>query len=114
MAFGLCSIDRQALRHVVVQLARQPRALRREIAAEHAVPAYVVLHDATLRELARLRPRLFEELRGVRGLGEKTLADLGPRLCSYASQLRRLSRPTATFLSSICSKSRKEDLRWAP
>ena len=56
------------------------RALRREIAAERSVPAYVVLHDATLRELARMRPRSFEELRGVRGLGEKKLADLGPRL----------------------------------
>jgi ATP-dependent DNA helicase RecQ len=56
------------------------RALRREIAAERSVPAYVILHDATLRELARARPRSFAELREIRGLGEKKLADLGPRL----------------------------------
>jgi ATP-dependent DNA helicase RecQ len=56
------------------------RALRREIAAERGVPAYVILHDATLRELARVRPRTFAELREIRGLGEKKLADFGPRL----------------------------------
>jgi ATP-dependent DNA helicase RecQ len=56
------------------------RTLRRAIAAERSVPAYVILHDATLRELARQKPRSFEELRGVRGLGEKKLAELGPRL----------------------------------
>jgi ATP-dependent DNA helicase RecQ len=56
------------------------RALRREIAAERGVPSYVVLHDSTLRELSRLRPRRLDELRAVRGIGERKLADLGARL----------------------------------
>jgi ATP-dependent DNA helicase RecQ len=56
------------------------RALRREIAAERGVPAYVVLHDSTLRELSRLRPKSLDELRAVRGIGETKLADLGARL----------------------------------
>ena len=55
------------------------RELRRALAAERKVPAYVILHDSTLRELARLRPKSFEELRRVRGFGEKKLADFGPR-----------------------------------
>jgi ATP-dependent DNA helicase RecQ len=39
------------------------RALRSELARAQSVPAYVVFHDATLRELARLRPTSESELR---------------------------------------------------
>ena len=56
------------------------RKLRREIAAERAVPAYVILHDAALRELASARPKSLEELRHIRGMGERKLADFGERL----------------------------------
>ncbi|MGO9605129.1 MAG: DNA helicase RecQ [Candidatus Binataceae bacterium] len=64
------------------------RALRREIAAERGVAAFVVLHDATLRELARVRPATLEELRGIRGMGEKKLADFGPRLIECIAAIR--------------------------
>ena len=53
------------------------RALRREIAAERGVAAFVILHDSTLRELARVRPATLEALRTIRGIGEKKLFDLG-------------------------------------
>ncbi|HZC46492.1 MAG TPA: DNA helicase RecQ [Candidatus Acidoferrum sp.] len=56
------------------------RKLRREIAAERAVPAYVILHDAALRELASIKPKRLEELRHIRGMGERKLADFGERL----------------------------------
>jgi ATP-dependent DNA helicase RecQ len=56
------------------------RKLRREIAAERGVPAYVILHDATLRELASAKPTTIDELRRFRGIGEKKLADLGTRV----------------------------------
>jgi ATP-dependent DNA helicase RecQ len=62
------------------ELFESLRALRREIAAERGVPAYVILHDSALRELARLRPERLDDLRAVRGIGEKKLADLGARL----------------------------------
>src|SRR5262249_44474936 len=35
--------------------------------------------DATLREMARLRPASPEALLGIRGVGERKMADLGPR-----------------------------------
>ena len=54
------------------------RALRRRLAAERNVPAYVIFGDATLRELARLRPASLEAMADVRGVGSKKLADLGP------------------------------------
>ena len=56
------------------------RGLRRELSHAQSVPAYVVFHDVTLRELARLRPRSESELRLVSGIGEQKLARYGPRL----------------------------------
>jgi len=35
------------------------------------VPAYVILHDATLDALCRQRPRTLQELLEVPGIGEK-------------------------------------------
>ncbi len=54
------------------------RALRRRLAAERGVPAYVIFGDATLRELARHRPTALPAMAGLRGVGEKKLSDLGP------------------------------------
>jgi ATP-dependent DNA helicase RecQ len=45
-----------------------------------AVPAYVVLHDATLRELAAVRPRTRGELAGVKGFGPVKLERYGDEL----------------------------------
>ena len=56
------------------------RALRRELAQAQSVPAYVVFHDATLRELARLRPTSESELRRVAGIGDHKLRRYGARV----------------------------------
>jgi ATP-dependent DNA helicase RecQ len=53
------------------------RDLRREIARERGVPAYVVFTDVSLRDMARLRPRTREQFLAVHGVGERKLADLG-------------------------------------
>ncbi len=50
-------------------LVERLRGWRLERSREDEVPAYVVLHDATLRELAAVRPGSREELAGVKGLG---------------------------------------------
>ncbi|MBM4299482.1 MAG: RecQ family ATP-dependent DNA helicase, partial [Deltaproteobacteria bacterium] len=55
------------------------RTLRRKLADQRGVPAYVLFNDATLRDMARLRPSTPNALLGVRGVGEKKLADLGQR-----------------------------------
>ena len=55
------------------------RELRRQIAGERKVPAYVVFGDATLRDMARLRPGSADSLLNIRGVGERKLADLGQR-----------------------------------
>jgi ATP-dependent DNA helicase RecQ len=62
------------------------RNLRRQIASERSVPAYVVFSDATLRDMARLRPTSPAALLGVRGVGAKKLADLGQRFADEIKQ----------------------------
>ncbi|MEF9886506.1 DNA helicase RecQ [Streptomyces sp. P9-A4] len=49
------------------------RAWRAATAREQGVPAYVVFHDATLREIATLLPATVEELGTVGGVGEAKL-----------------------------------------
>jgi ATP-dependent DNA helicase RecQ len=56
------------------------RAWRLETARQRQVPPYVVLDDASLRSVARVRPTRLEALEQVRGIGEKRLADFGARL----------------------------------
>jgi ATP-dependent DNA helicase RecQ len=53
------------------------RALRLEIARSRGVPPYVIFHDATLREMARLKPTTADRLRHVYGVGERKAAELG-------------------------------------
>lgn len=58
-------------------LWEQLRAWRAKMAKEHGVPAYVIFHDATLRELARQCPKTQEELRQVSGIGARKLDKYG-------------------------------------
>jgi ATP-dependent DNA helicase RecQ len=46
------------------------RAWRAGLAREQGVPAYVILHDKTLRELATRRPANLDDLLGVPGIGQ--------------------------------------------
>ncbi|MFE6646083.1 DNA helicase RecQ [Nocardioides sp. NPDC057772] len=49
------------------------RAWRGEVAKEQGVPAYVVFHDATLREIATRLPASRDELGTISGIGEAKL-----------------------------------------
>jgi superfamily II DNA helicase RecQ len=62
------------------ELVTRLRSWRLERSQEDAVPAYVVLHDATLRELAALRPQTRDELAGVKGFGPVKLDRYGDDL----------------------------------
>ena len=53
------------------------RELRRELADEKSVPAYVVFGDASLRDMARQRPATPAEFLEVHGVGQKKAADYG-------------------------------------
>ena len=61
-------------------LRERLRAWRREFAKEQAVPAYVILHDATLDALCRQRPGNVAELLQVPGIGERKAERFGARI----------------------------------
>ncbi|GAA5071211.1 ATP-dependent DNA helicase RecQ [Thermocatellispora tengchongensis] len=56
------------------------RAWRAATAKEQGVPAYVVFHDATLREIALRAPSSLAELSGVSGVGENKLNKYGQEI----------------------------------
>jgi ATP-dependent DNA helicase RecQ len=53
------------------------RQLRRTLAEERHVPPYVIFTDATLRELARVRPSKLERMRKIYGIGDSKLLAFG-------------------------------------
>ena len=63
-----------------VGLFEQLRAWRAGVAKEQGVPAYVIFHDATLREIAATRPSSLAELGHVSGVGETKLARYGQQV----------------------------------
>jgi DNA helicase-2/ATP-dependent DNA helicase PcrA len=56
------------------------RAWRRERARADAVPAYVVLHDATLTAIAKERPRTTGQLLRIPGIGSAKAERYGPEI----------------------------------
>jgi ATP-dependent DNA helicase RecQ len=60
---------------------------RVETARKHNVPAYVIFHDATMREIARVRPASLDDLRGVSGVGEKKLETYGEEIVALIAEL---------------------------
>ncbi|WP_236570276.1 DNA helicase RecQ [Streptomyces mexicanus] len=63
------------------------RAWRAEQAREQGVPAYVIFHDATLREIVTVRPTSVAELGTVGGVGEKKLATYGEGVLAVLASL---------------------------
>ena len=85
-------IDEKSLGSVDSGLFETLRNLRRQLAAERGVPAYVLFNDATLREMARIRPGSPNALLDIRGVGERKLADLGERFLEAISTYCRHNR----------------------
>jgi ATP-dependent DNA helicase RecQ len=62
------------------------RALRKSVAEERGVPPYLIFSDASLRDMARLRPGTLDEFRAVKGVGDWKLETFGDR---FVRALRR-------------------------
>jgi len=56
------------------------KAWRGEVARAHNLPAYVVFHDATLAEMADLRPDSLDALAGISGVGARKLDTYGEQI----------------------------------
>jgi ATP-dependent DNA helicase RecQ len=69
------------------------RALRKRLADERKVPAYIVFGDTTLRAMARHYPASLAAMEGIPGLGEKKRAEFGEIFASeIAEYLKTNSR----------------------
>jgi len=62
------------------------RAWRGEVARSHGVPAYVIFHDATLREIALARPASLTELGAISGVGARKLEAYGQEILERVEQ----------------------------
>ena len=76
----------QALTGAAVGLFERLKAWRGEEARSQSVPAYVILHDSTLVEIARDRPRDLDTLAGIGGIGAKKLERYGDVLLALVGQ----------------------------
>ena len=70
----------QVLEGPAQALFERLREWRVEAARRHGVPAYVIFHDATLRDIARTRPSSLDALRGISGIGAKKLEAYGAEI----------------------------------
>jgi ATP-dependent DNA helicase RecQ len=60
---------------------------RMETARAHSVAAFIIFGDATLREIAKVKPTSLDELRGVSGVGAKKLTSYGDEIVSMISEM---------------------------
>jgi ATP-dependent DNA helicase RecQ len=71
------------------------RTLRRQLADERGVPAYIIFSDVSLREMARKYPTNSTEFRRIPGVGEQKLNDYAePFLAEIRKYLTTSSRRT--------------------
>src|SRR5439155_1162018 len=74
-------------------LFEQLRVLRRKLADERGVPAYIIFSDVSLREMARNYPTTANEFRRIAGVGEQKLRDFAePFLSEITDYLATNSR----------------------
>jgi ATP-dependent DNA helicase RecQ len=80
--------------HPEMELSKSEQAIfeklrwwRVETARSHGVPAYVIFVDATLREIAKVKPSSIDDLRGVTGVGEKKLVSYGDEIVAIINEM---------------------------
>jgi ATP-dependent DNA helicase RecQ len=76
------------------------RGLRRKLADERNVPAYVIFSDVSLREMAKNYPTTATEFRRIPGVGEQKLKDFAE---AFLSEIKNYlaGNPRRTFSSGL-------------
>ena len=68
------------------QIFDKLRWWRVETARKHNVPAYVIFHDATMRDIAKARPLSLAQMRSIAGVGEKKLETYGDEIVTLIGE----------------------------
>jgi ATP-dependent DNA helicase RecQ len=82
------SADQAALREYM-------REWRRAEAKERGLPAFVVMHDSTLDEICRRKPKFFAELLGITGIGERKAEMYGQKLLDELARFDKGERASS-------------------
>jgi ATP-dependent DNA helicase RecQ len=69
------------------------RDCRKALANAQQLPAFVIFHDSTLEEMARLRPQTLDELRLINGVGARKLERYGAEFLQILNAHGVLSSP---------------------
>ena len=77
------------------ELREYLREWRRHTAKEQGMPAYVVLHDASLEEICCLQPTSIAQLRTVTGIGQRKAELYGREILAALQRYREGSRASA-------------------
>lgn len=75
----------------VQQLFEQLKSVRKDIAAQSGIPAFVVFSDATLLDMAQKHPLTYEEFKDVSGVGERKAAKYGRKFIGAIRKFDGLS-----------------------
>jgi ATP-dependent DNA helicase RecQ len=87
------------------------RRLRRKLADERGMPAYIIFSDVSLREMARHYPTNVTEFRRIPGVGEQKLKSFGePFLSKIQSHLATNPRQTFSAEGDVPSLKRRSRL----
>jgi ATP-dependent DNA helicase RecQ len=76
----------QAMPQVDANLRERLREWRSDTAKEQSVPAYVVMHDTTLDEICRVRPKSIRALLQISGIGERKAELYGQSILELLKQ----------------------------
>ena len=68
------------------KLFEELRALRMQIARARSVPPYVICNDSTLIDMCIRRPTQIEDMRFIRGMGDRKIQSIGARFARAIAQ----------------------------
>jgi len=77
------------------ELREYLREWRRAESREHGMAAFMVMHDSTLEEICRRKPKFFAELRQITGIGERKAEMFGQKLLDALARFRAGARAAA-------------------
>src|SRR3954468_3306434 len=97
------------------------REWRRDVARQHGVAAFVVMHDTALEELCRIHPASLADIRRVSGFGERKTQLYGPEILKAFKRFRdgaravqqaakKRSKPAAETIRLLAQGRTLEDI----
>lgn len=94
------------------------RESRSAIAEENLVPAFTIFSDASLREMARLKPTTLKKFREIHGVGESKCKKYGPQFifeireyCEEQSSSFTIEQPVSSRRKAPETKERSQDIK---